>query len=136
MKNRYILLLTLLFFWAAALSVRAQDAASQSFSVQVEQKDNLRLVISCQKQAGQKLALVIKKIDVQLFKSPYEEVIYEENIPASVAEHVRMLNLSQLGEGTYQIEVKGGKQRFAQAVRIETQYFQQPHAQQMELVVK
>jgi hypothetical protein len=135
MKNISNALWALLLVAATVISAGAQNAVSQPFSVQIEQKDGLRLGIYCQKTAGQKLILVVKKTDLQLFKSPYAEVIYEESIAATATEHVRMFNLSQLGEGTYQIEISGGGQRFGQTIEIRTRAFR-PQLQEMELVVK
>lgn len=135
MKYSSFLLLLPLFVLAMAQPSHAQQTTALPFSVQIEQKDHLRLAISCQKPAGKKLTLTVKKTDGQLFKSPYVEVIYEERIAETAMEHVRSFDLSQLGEGDYRIEVSDGKQYYNQSVRIGTRYFR-PYVQEIELVSK
>jgi hypothetical protein len=95
-------------------------ADTTKLRVEMTDKGQLRLQVHGENNTGKKLRLAIVKKESSSLSYASESVIYNEFIKADNVNFERVLNLSQLENGTYEIEVTGGKQRFVRSITLQT----------------
>jgi hypothetical protein len=123
MKNNWALNLFIVAFFLVLTSMQlnpAPQTINTDFKVEIIQCDDLRLVIHCEKEVGSKLHLSLMKPEKSVFGYQSELIIYQDKIAADITDYNRILNLSNLENGTYMIEITGGKKRFTRQIEIQT----------------
>ncbi len=104
----------------ATIPVSACPEAGDVFQVEVIDKGQLRLQVHGENQTGKKLRLTIVQKEQSTLNYDSKTIIYRDQIKADETNFDRLLNLSQLENGTYEIEVTSGKQRFVRSITIQT----------------
>ena len=123
MKNNWALNLFIVAFFLVLTAMQlnpAPQTINSDFKVEITQREDLRLIIHCEKEVGSKLQLSLVKPEKSVFGYSSESVIYQDKIAANITDYNRILNLSNLENGTYEIEITGGKKRFTRQIEIQT----------------
>ncbi len=120
MKHRWTLLLVGASFFVLLTSMKipVSQTASTDLKVEITAMDDLRVQLTAQNETGKKLRLTVAMLERNDFSGKTQTEIYSEEISGEVSDINRILNLSNLEIGTYQIKIKAGKSWFASLVDI------------------
>ena len=96
-----------------------QNLDTLSIKVEIQSGNDLRIQVHCENYTGKKLRLLLLQKDNTVFGYRSEMVMHEDIVEGSLTQFDRVLNLSQLENGTYEIEITSGKERFVRRIQIQ-----------------
>ncbi len=125
MKQNWVLNLVFATMFIALTAMQTNTAPNylnggDTLWVEIVDKGQMRLQVHGDNHTGKPLRLTIVQKERSTLNYASETVIYRDRIKAGETNFDRLLNLSQLENGTYEIEVTSGKQRFVRSITIQT----------------
>lgn len=119
LKSIFPLLLGGLFFITLnATNPPVSDPETPKFQVEIASVDDFRIELSGQNLTGKAIQLRVVSRDFSTFGYVTETEFYAETIEDCVPSFKRLLNLSHLQKGTYEVELRAGKHRFSRRVEV------------------
>lgn len=122
-QNRWVgLILAVLFIALTAMQTRSVDSlpfTENKLKIELAEHSDLRLKLQCVNETGKKVRISVVRKEDSIFGYHSESTVYEEYVAAEQTSFNKLLNLSQLENGDYYVEITGGKERFVRHIKIQ-----------------